>query len=554
VIRAPTWRYASLCAAVGFAACDPASYGTEHPDYGPSQISRSALGMVVSGAPLATDAGRRILESGGNAVDAAVATAFALAVVEPSMSGLGGRTQILIRTGDNDFVGIDGTTEVPAGAPVADPEGEANAYGYETVGIPGTVAALAAAATSYGTKPLAELILPALELAEGGFPLPAEQARRFASAADELSESVGARMYFLAGGFGAPTAGEQFIQHDLAVVLRAISDEGPDVFYRGWIAESIAVDMRRNGGFVAQPDLAAYVARPSPIVFGNYRGYDLMGTYLPASGATTIEALHILEQFDLAGRAGSSEWLALIGQALLLSFEDRVADLGPPEIHAQTIVSKQWAALRAAAVRDPAIAQAGAVLGPPVPVAETESPYTTHLSVADSDGMLVALTQSLGPTMGSKVATPGLGFLYAATMGYLGELAPGDRPFSSQSPFIVMRGDEPAFVLGASGARRIISAIVSVLSRVMDQEMSLAEAMAQPRLHPTGGVFAVEMHDAISWSASAVDDLRRFGFMPDPRSTVSFFARIHGIAWDAAAGEYIGVADPRWVGTAAGQR
>ena len=210
--------------------------------------------------------------------------------------------------------------------------------------------------------------------------------------------------------------------------------------------------------------------------------------------------------------------------------------------------------MRAAAVRDPAIAQAGAVLGPPVPVAEAESPYTTHLSVADSDGMLVALTQSLGPTMGSKVATPGLGFLYAATMGYLGELAPGDRPFSSQSPFIVMRGDEPAFVLGASGARRIISAIVSVLSRVVDQEMSLAEAMAQPRLHPTGGVFAVEMHDAISWSASAVDDLRRFGFMPDPRSTVSFFARIHGIAWDAAAGEYIGVADPRWVGTAAGQR
>jgi gamma-glutamyltranspeptidase/glutathione hydrolase len=467
------------------------------------------------------------------------------------MSGLGGRTQILIRTRDNEFVGFDGTTEVPARAPIADPEREADAYGYATIGIPGTVAALAAAAISFGTKPLAELISPALELAEGGFPLPLEEALRFATAADELSESAGARMYFLAGGSDAPTAGEHFLQHDLAAVLRAISNEGPDVFYSGWVAESIAVDMARNGGLVEQSDLAAYVARPSLIVHGSYRGFDLTGTYLPASGATTIEALHILEQFELAGRAGSSEWLALIAQALLLSFEDRGADLGPPEAHAQTIVSKEWAAARAAAVRDPAI-QVGNAQQQPAFVAHAESPHTTHLSVADSDGMLVALTQSLGPSMGSKVATPGLGFLYAATMGYLGELAPGDRPFSSQSPLIVMRENKPAFVLGAAGARRIISAIVSVLSRVVDQKMSLAEAMVQPRVHPTEGVIVVEMSDAISWPASAVGNLRRFGFLPAPRATGAFFARIHGIAWDAAAEEYVGVADPRWVGTAGG--
>lgn len=538
------------CAAVCFAGCDPTAHITEHSVYGPSQISRSSRGVVVSGAPLATDVGRGILEAGGNAVDAAVATAFALAVVEPSMSGLGGRTQILIRTGDNEFVGIDGTTEVPAGAPADDPDGEADSYGYGTVGIPGTVAALVSAATAYGTIPLADLIAPAFELAEKGFPLPAEEALRFASAAEELDESAGARLYFLSGGAGAPPAGENFAQPDLARVLLAIADDGPDVFYHGWIAESIAVDMARNGGFLSQADLAAYTARSSQISRGSYRGYELIGTYLPASGATTIEALHILEHFDLAARVGAAEWAALVVQALLLSFEDRVADLGPPDEHLRTVVSKEWAARRASDVWDPAFPPPDTGLGSIDTLMESEPAHTTHLSVADSDGMLVALTQSLGPSMGSKVATPGLGFLYAATMGYLGELAPGDRPFSSQSPLIVMRENEPAFVLGAAGARRIISAIVSVLSRVIDQEMSLERAMAQPRLHPTEGVVVLEMHDAISWPVSVVNDLREFGFSVDPRATTSYFARIHGIAWDATSGEFVGVADPRWVGTA----
>lgn len=355
-----------------------------------------------------------------------------------------------------------------------------------------------------------------------------------------FGESVGARTYFLAGGTGAPGAGETFVQHDLATVLRAIAEDGPDVFYRGWIAESIAVDMERNGGFLRQADLAGYTARPSLIALGSYRGYDLIGTYLPASGATTIEALHILEHFDLAGRVGSSEWVALVAQALLLSFEDRVADLGTPEQHVQTIVSKTWATERAADVWDPAITPADTDERSTATVSDSESAYTTHLSAADSDGMLVALTQSLGPSMGSKVATPGLGFLYAATMGYLGELVPGDRPFSSQSPLIVMHDGEPAFVLGAAGARRIISAVVSVISRVIDHEMSLEQAMAEPRLHPTEGKILLEMHDAISWPATVVTDLREFGVAAEARSTASYFARIHGIAWDAAAGEFVG--------------
>ena len=323
--------------------------------------------------------------------------------------------------------------------------------------------------------------------------------------------------------------------------------------FRGWIAESIAVDLERHGGFVGLADLAEYRARRSLVVHGSYRGYDLTGTYLPASGATTIEALQILEQFDLTDRAGSPEWMALAAQALRLSFDDRVADLGPPVEHAATITSKEWAAQRAGSVRDPALAEVGA-RGNQVRALAAEPPFTTHLSVADGRGGLVALTQSLGPAMGSRVASPGLGFLYATTMGYLDASSPGDRPFSSQSPLIVFRDGEPALVLGASGARRIISALVAVVSRVVDRGMSLPAAMAQPRFHPTGDVVVMEMHDAISWPASAVDALRRHGLQPDPRSTPSYFARVQAIAWDESAGEWVGVSDPRGSGAAVGVR
>jgi gamma-glutamyltranspeptidase/glutathione hydrolase len=461
---------------------------------------------------------------------------------------------MLIRTPGGDFVGIDGTTEVPANAPATNPEADEDAYGYGTIGIPGTVAALAEAARSYGSLPLADLVAPAIQLAEEGFVISADEAGRIAGVAGELRESAGARSHFLRPGGSPYQVGDRLAQPDLARVLRAIAQGGAPVFYRGWIAESIAVDMERNGGLVTRGDLATYRAESSLVGRGNYRGYDLVGTYLPASGATTIEALHILEQFDLTGRAGSAEWLALVAQALLLSFEDRVADLGPPEQHARKIVSAEWAASRAAQIRDPQAVVEGSLLDGAAPLAAWEPPFTTHLSTADTAGCLVALTQSLGPTMGSKVATSGLGFVYAATMGYLGELEPGQRPFSSQSPLLVIGENRPVYVLGAAGARRIISAIVAVVSRIVDQGLPLADAMAEPRFHPTPETVYLEMRDQTSWSTAAVGDLRSFGVKPEARASASYFARIHAIEYDPATGEFLGVADPRWNGSAAGVR
>ncbi len=508
----------------------------------------------MSAAPLASDAGVAVLQQGGNAVDAAIATAFALAVVEPTMSGLGGRTQILIRTPAGEFAGIDGTTEVPAQAP-GEPESDEDLYGYATIGIPGTVAALAQAHAEHGSLPWAALVQPAIELAEMGFALPPEEADRIANQAERLLQFEGSARHFFRPDGSPYVGGEQFVQTDLARTLRAVAEGGADVFYHGWIADSIASDMARHGGFVRAEDLAQYRPRNSIVVRGSYRGYDLVGTYLPASGATTIEALHILERFDLTGRAGSSAWASLLAQALLLSFEDRRKDLGAPEEKAQLLSSKEWAASRAAEVTDPAggvpLAMASATWEM---VALTESAHTTHLSVADGEGGLVALTQSLGPSTGSRVATSGLGFLYAATMGYLGAMPPGSRPWSSQSPLIVLNDGQPAYVLGAAGGRRIISAIVSVVSRIADQDLSLAQAMAEPRLHPTDEAVYMEGRRQATWSAADLADLGEFGFTAVARGQASYFARIHGIEIDGPRGSYTGVADPRWMGSANGAR
>jgi gamma-glutamyltranspeptidase/glutathione hydrolase len=499
--------------------------------------------MVVSASPLATNVGVRVLEAGGNAIDAAVATAFVLAVVEPTMSGIGGRTQVLGRTAYGDFFGIDGMTQLPSAVPEIG--GDEDAYGYETIAIPGTVAALTEVLRTHGSWSLPEVLAPAIQVARGGFPLPLGEANRIAIVIDQLREFEGSRRHFLKSDGSPYRTGELFVQTDLARTMQAIADGGADVFYRGWIADSIDADMVRNGGYVRRSDLEGYEARPALVVHGSYRGYDLVGTSLPASGATTIEALHILENFDLAGRAGGAEWAALTAQALLLSFEDRTRE------SPQTVVSKDWAAQRAAEVIDPAAVPAAASREAAW-LAAAEAPHTTHLSVADREGMVVALTQSVGPNMGSKVAAPGLGFVYAATMGYLSALEPGSRPWTSQSPFIVTRNGETAYVLGAAGARRIISAIVAVMSRIVDQGLSLPDAMAAPRLHPTATTIYMEDRAEASWLAADLADLRSFGFTIEARDSPSYFARISGIAHDQQGGIYLGVADARWTGTAKG--
>ena len=553
------------------------------------QVAQSSRGMVVAAQPLATAAGVEMLERGGNAADAAVAAAFAVSVVEPSMNSIGGRTQILVRTAGGSFHGIDATTQAPD---TYDPDTAPQAgYGYPTVGLPGAVAGLTRLLSDHGTLPLATVMEPAIRYASEGFALLPGEAARQASTAEQLRESEGATLYYLKPDGSPYKAGDHFVQNDLAMVLRRIASGGADAFYRGEIAEAMADDIVGAGGHVTAAALAGYRAEDARVVRGSYRGHELVGTFTPAAGAMTIGILQIIENFDMAG-ADETTWASVVGQALALGFEAARTHRGPDAW--QLLTSREWAREQAERVRLPVAAAAmgrepaagprgrpefdGAPwrliehaqpeLGGARPAAYLAGPddqgHTTHLSTADADGMAVALTQTIGPAMGSKIATPGLGFLYAATLGgYLGRLEPGERARSNISPFMVMDGGDPMLVLGAAGGARIVSAVVQAVCRVVDQGLSLPEALAAARLHPMQGSlnspgsesgFQMETSPEIGWSPDAIAELRQLGFAVQEVPRAGAFGRIHGMSYDAASSSWTGAADPDWEGSAAAPR
>ena len=569
---------------------------------GAPQVASSMDGVVVAAQPLAAAAGAEMLGAGGNAADAAVAAAFAISVVEPSMNSIGGRTQILVRLPDDTFAGIDATTQAPA---TYDPETAPQAsYGYPTVGVPGAVAGLSRLLRDHGSLPLADVMAPAIALAENGYRLLPGEAIRQGMGAEQLAEFDGSRAHFLTPDGDAREAGDLFTQPDLASTLRTIAEGGEDAFYRGPIAQRIVRDMEAHGGAVTASALADYRALDVPIVHGSYRGYDLVGTDVPASGAVTIGILHILENFDMASLDNDS-WAALVGTVVARTFEERIAARGSGFGDLAFMTDKEWAADvaagidvpgavfdRAAAAATPALpapvllgslvpalpapvapvlpaprgaalaSRPGAPADPFVPPGATmtdwdgstwgsASSHTTHLSAADGNGMYVSLTQTIGPNLGSKVATPGLGFLYAATLGgYLGHMEPGERARSSISPLMVVKDGQPVLVLGAAGGARIISAVVQAVLRVVDHGMSLPDALAAARVHPIDGGIAMETSPGIGWSSVDVAEVESWGLEVQEVERAGAFGRIHGIWVDPETGEMVGAADPDWEGAA----
>ncbi len=550
------------------------------------KISRSASGVVVAAQPLAAEAGARMLEAGGNAADAAVAAAFAISVVEPSMNSIGGRTQVLLRTPGGDFHGIDATTQAPW---TYDPAaaGEAS-YGYGTIGIPGAVAGLTRLLEDHGSLPLPQVMAPAIQLARKGFRLLPGEAVRHRAVQNQIREFPGTRGHFLGPSGETHEAGTLFVQEDLARTLEAIAEGGAEVFYEGALAEAMAADLQAGGSPVTREALAQYRAEDSRIVRGSYRGYDLVGTDIPASGAVTIGILHILENFDLA-ELDDEAWAGVVGQAVAKGLEYRTM-LGTAE-EAERFLDKSFAARVAAEIYVPGVELAraaaadhgqrvpwepssarpavngrmalvgGATEGTPgLGTGRTdwtgsswdpESTHTTHLSTADREGMLVALTQTIGPNLGSKVVTPGLGFVYAATLGgYLSSVAGGERARSSISPLMVLADGEPRLVLGAAGGARIVSAVVQAVCRFVDQGLPLPEALAAARVHPVEGGLSMETSPGIGWGDAVVDSVESWGFEVREVEAAGAFGRIHGIFLDPVTGEAVGVADPDWEGAA----
>jgi len=523
--------------------------------------------MVAAAQPLATWAGVQMLEAGGNAADAAVAAAFAIAVVEPSMNSIGGRTQILLRLPGGEARAIDATTQAPwtYDAETA-PSGD---YGYPQVGIPGAVAGLTRLLEEHGTLSLREVMAPAIRLAEEGFRvLPAEAARQ-ASAAAQVAEFEGSREYFLKADGSPYEAGDILAQPVLAGTLRKIAGGGADVFYRGEIAQAIAADMEAHGAAVTLESLADYRAEDAVVVRGSYRGYELVGSYVPAAGAQTIEALHILETLDLRGLPAAERAVA-VGQALTLAAQDFRRQ--GPTVPATQFTSKEWARERAAELTVGPMARSGARDGagsktgagprqsqPDLDALWAQLPQgnTTHLSTADADGMMVALTQTLGPIMGSKVATPGLGFLYASTLGggYLRPMAPGERAATNISPLMVLKDGVPVLVLGAAGGGMIPVAIVNAIVHFVDEGLPFPLAVTAPRVAGgLGGPLSMETHQGPGWNLHLVDEVRALGIEVREVDRTAAFGRIHGIRFFSSTGQWEGVADPDWEGTAMGPR
>ncbi|WP_018045920.1 gamma-glutamyltransferase [Methylobacterium sp. 88A] len=469
-------------------------------------------GMVSSQDALATRVGVAILKGGGNAVDAAVAVGFALAVTLPQAGNLGGGGFMLVRlAGTGETVAIDFRETAPAAAtadmflaPDGQPDRGASIRTGKAVGVPGSVRGLAEAHRLYGSGrfTLADLIAPARALARDGIPVEGGLADSLPRAADRLGRWPSSRAVFFRDGRPLQR-GETLVQPDLAVTLAAIAEHGPDAFHTGPIAERIAAAARRVGGVLTPADLAAYRPAIRQPIRGTYRGYEIVSMPPPSSGGVhLIEILNILEGFDLAAMgAGSAQALHILAEAMKPAYADRATWLGDPsrsEVPVRGLTAKAYAETLRAAI-DPARARPAEAVkaGDPLPY---ESDQTTHYSVVDRAGNAVSTTTTLNFSYGLGLVAEGTGVLlnnemddfsaktgsvnaYGLVGGPANAVAPGARPLSSMTPAIVLKDGRLVLVTGSPGGSRIISTVLQVIVNVIDFRMNLAEAVTAPRIH-----------------------------------------------------------------------
>ena len=501
--------------------------------------------VIATAHPLATQAGKTIFAQGGNAFDAAIAAAFTLSVVEPSMSGIGGRLQAIYHTADGDIAGVDATTEVPKD--YKEPK-EKYSYGYPTIGIPGVVAGLIKLHQEKGSLPLAVLMAPSIKYAEEGFELLPGEALRQASVVDQLAEFEGTRKHFLTSDSSTVKTGERLVQKDLAQVLKKIAAEGHRGFYEGEVAQKMVADIQSHGGILTLDDLKNYTARKSRILKGTYKEHAIYSPFLPSYGAITIQILQILDH--LSPSNNEEEWAQQLGEATEIAYSYR--EFQKNEDSLANILSYEKADKWAKQIQTNKVVLNDFLNDSnTMPVSWTSiDGHTTHLTAADQWGNSIALTQTVGPTMGSKVATDGLGFIYAVTLGgYLGSYKPGDRVNSHISPTLVTTQDgKVQIALGAAGGSRIVTAITQVLSRYLGQGLPLEQAILLPRVYPYKDSLWIENHSGIEELNATFDSNT---FPVKYIDEIAKFGRVHAIAKAPNEEKWIGAADPDWEGTTA---
>jgi len=530
---------------------------------------RSPLGMVVSGSPEASAVGARVLAAGGNAVDAAVATAFAIGVTEPGQSGLGGQSYMLVYLADGRAVAIDGSALAPLRADkdaLARLEELGQRWGSQLAATPGTLAALAYGLGAFGTISLPEAVAPAIELAEFGSVMSGYQRASLAHYRDRVLESEYASSLYLKDGVAVWEPEHRFCNSDLARTLWRIATYGAGDFYRGGIARQIAADMKRSGGYVDMHDLRRYAPAVREPLRGSYRGHEVLAFPAPCAGGAVIESLHILENFspELL-RADGADRVHLLVEAgrLAQSDEHTVVSLDPGG--SRHLVDRGYAGRRAAEIRlDRVLALDDAAATDDGSWRDRD---TTHISVVDRYGNAVSLTSTLGRGFGSCTATPGLGFPYNAILESFDVVFPSSRHFlaplrplfTSIAPTIVLRQGKPLLVLGSSGSGRIVPIVVSLVVGVVDGRKTLGEAQSSPRALWSGGrrgtielEFAAPLDDAVvsTLQQRGFSRIRRLGFPATAwdLSTMGGANVVHGLP----DGTVAGACDPRRGGAAAG--
>ena len=467
----------------------------------PATASR---GMVVTNHPLGSAAGAEMLAAGGNAVDAAIASLFALTVVEPMMVGIFGAGMTHIRLADGAHVTVDNYTLAPAAAradmyrPVSDTwpdymkaEGDANITGLLAVGVPGTLKAWCEVLERFGRLDLGTVIEPAIRHATRGFRATPYLIEAITESAPDLARFPASARTFLPGG-APPRPGDLIRQPEYADTLRAVAAEGPDALYGGAVGAAVADYVRAGGGLVTLDDLKKYRTVERPPVRGAYRGFEIVGPPPPSAGGIHIvEMLNVLEAYDVAAMGfGTAEYFHLMAEVLKIGFADRDASTGDPdflEIPVARLTSKAYAAARR---REIDLGRAGRY-APGSP--GMESSHTTHVTTGDRDGNLVAMTQTINNLFGAKVAVPGTGIMLNNNMGLFdphpgrpNSVAPGKRMRSSMAPTIVARDGRPVLALGLPGGIRISTSVMQALVNWIDHGMTVQEAVEAPRIWTQG--------------------------------------------------------------------
>jgi gamma-glutamyltranspeptidase / glutathione hydrolase len=531
---------------------------------GKARVTNAPKAMVVSGSPIASRVGLDVLRRGGNAVDAAVAIGFALAVVHPEAGNIGGGGFMIIRSGDGRVQALDYRETAPSRASrdmYRAADSEASVTGHLAAGVPGAVAGMVEAHRRLGRLPLPELVDPAIRLAQDGFVVDSYRSLSIADDSARLARFPGSRAAYLPDG-QPPAPGAIWRQPDLASTLRTIRDSGAAGFYRGRVADLIVAEMGRGGGLISREDLAGY--RPlwrEPIAI-NYRGYIIYSMPPASSGGVTMgEILNIMEGFDPLPPFGSAGLMHREAEAMRRAFTDRNTYLGDPDFVRNPIdrlLSKEYAARLRKEIGEQAS------VTPSFNPAIRSGASTTHYSVVDAEGNAVSCTTTLNNSYGSAVTVTGAGFLlndemddfatspgepnmYGLVQGEANAIAPGKRMLSAMTPSIVLDPQKQLYLLvGTPGGPKIITMVYHVISNLIDHRMSLAEAVAAPRLHHQALPDSIQV-ETDGFLPATLDSLRHRGHSI---STRGLWGDVEAII--RTSGGWQGVSDSRRGGGGAG--